>query len=236
MSCGSEEDSCLVNSYLNPCLSWKNIFWSTAYLQTCSQELQQNLEWCSRCRKFSFAKKPCVASVEYFLPTKRIDSAATKQENTKVIFVSLGLGPCVRQTCGMPSRGACANANLRGIICLRTPWYSMHTGVRPHTKTLVSQFCWYMWILFWWVSLPRSIMILIGVCLPRNRCMPGARKSSVIVSLACPASLELNIAESRGNYMKALTCLANMASGKARTPTKWYLICRSMRAHWDLAL
>lgn len=37
-------------------------------------------------------KKPCVATVEYFLPTKRIDSAAIKQENTKVIFVSLGAG------------------------------------------------------------------------------------------------------------------------------------------------
>ena len=37
MSCGSEEDSCLANSYIYPC------FRSTAYLQTCSQKLQQNL-------------------------------------------------------------------------------------------------------------------------------------------------------------------------------------------------
>jgi hypothetical protein len=44
-----------------------------------------------------------------------------------------------------------------------------------------------------WICLPWSIMILIGVYLPRNRSMPWARKSSIF--LARPASLELNIAK-----------------------------------------
>lgn len=138
-----------------------------------------------------FQKKTCVATVPYFLPSQKNWQCCKRQKLDQGYSCFFGAGSVCPQNIEhkFQQTGVCVCAGTKNYAASYAfalhGMIGMQTGVRPHTATLVSQCCWYMWILFGWTCSPWSIMILIGICLAWKSLRASSEKINYRSSTPC---------------------------------------------------